>query len=212
MMKRIFSLRPVRNLPPNALPRSPQTGFTVVEVMMSLILLAIGATLSLPSYREMVEKRQLTHGAEQIMAFVNSAQAEAMKQNQLLTVSYAREDDDDWCVGATLGADACDCAELVATEADYCAIDAAPWRITNEHAGDTELVKSLDGDGAYTIDPVRGIFVDLDDALVVEMRSDSEDYRLDLLVSSTGQVNLCSRDATHAVPGYAVCPDEDDEG
>ncbi|MGH8035385.1 MAG: GspH/FimT family pseudopilin [Lysobacterales bacterium] len=173
--------------------------------MMSLVLLAIGAALSLPSYREMVEKRQLTHGAEQIMAFVNSAQGEAQKQNQVLTVSYSRADDDDWCVGATLGATACDCAEPDDSKPDFCAINTAPWRITNENALNNKLVKSITGDGAYSFDPIRGILVDPSDTLVVEMRSNNEDYRLDLMVNITGQVSLCSKDASHSVPGYKVC-------
>ncbi len=75
-----------------AIPFLPaRRGFTVVELMMSLVLLAIGAALSIPSYREMMEKRQLTHGAEQIMAFVNTAQSEAMKRNQIVTISYDRD-------------------------------------------------------------------------------------------------------------------------
>jgi len=210
MKKRIFALSSLQFIPLAASLRSRQSGFTIVEVMMSLVLLAIGAALSLPSYREMVEKRQLTHGAEQIMAFVNSAQGEAMKQNQVVTVSYARADDDDWCVGATLGAAACDCAEADDSKPDFCAIDTSPWRLTNEHAGNTRLVKSITGDGAYSFDPVRGILVDLDDSLVVAMSSNDEDYQLNLTVSRTGQVLLCSIDADHSVPGYGVCTSVDE--
>jgi prepilin-type N-terminal cleavage/methylation domain-containing protein len=212
MTKRIFVTPLLPRKIKVAISFSHQSGFTMVEVMLSLVLLAIGAALSLPSYREMVEKRQLTHGAEQIVAFVNSAQSEAIKQNRLVTVSYARAADDDWCIGASLGTAACDCTETVTTEADYCAIDAVQWRITNDHVGNTKLVKSIGGDGAYAFDPVRGIFTDLDDTLAVEMRSNNEDYRLDLLVSSTGQVILCSKDTSHSVPGYAVCPPDADSG
>lgn len=187
------------------------SGFTIVELMLSVVLLAIGAALSLPSYREMVEKRQLTHGAEQIMAFVNSAQSEAMKRNQVVTVSYSRTADDDWCVGAVVGATACDCTEESAGEPDFCAIDSAPRIITNENVGNTELVKSIAGDGAYSFDPIRGIFVDLDDSLMVQMSSNDENYQLNLTVSNTGQVIVCSNDSSHTVPGYGVCPAADPE-
>jgi type IV fimbrial biogenesis protein FimT len=181
--------------------------------MLSIVLLAIGTALSLPSYREMVEKRQLTHGAEQIMAFVNSAQSEAMKRNQVVTVSYARAADDDWCVGAVVGASACDCTEDSSGDPDYCAIDSAPRIITNENVGNTELVKAIAGDGAYSFDPVRGIFSDLDDSLVVQMSSNDGNYLLNLTVSNTGQVIVCSNDSSHTVPGYGVCPaDAVDEG
>jgi len=211
MQKGTFEYSTPRSARGDAVSFSRQSGFTIVEVMMSLVLLAIGAALSLPSYREMVEKRQLTHGAEQIMAFVNSAQGEAMKQNQVVTVSYERDADDDWCLGAVIGNTACDCMEAVPSESDFCTFDpdASPrpsWRITNENVGNTQLVKSMDGaEGAYSFDPVRGILLNLDDSLLIEMRSESEDYRLNLMVSNTGEVILCSKDSSHSVPGYAVC-------
>lgn len=181
-------------------------GFSMIETMMSLILLAVGMALAVPSYREMVEKRQITYGAEQLMSFVNSAQSEAIKQNQVLTVAYAFSSEDDWCVGAVLGAAACDCTQTSSSAPDYCAIDSSPWIIDNSHAGNRNLVHTMEGDGAYSFDPVRGLLTDLADELVVEMRSDSGDYRLQLMVSATGQVILCSGDSSHAVPGYPACP------
>ncbi len=54
-------------------------GFTLVEVLMSVVLMGIGVALALPSYRDMVEKRQVTNGAEQVASFVNSAQGVSMK-------------------------------------------------------------------------------------------------------------------------------------
>jgi len=193
-------------------PASPrrESGFTMVEVMMSLILVAISAALSVPSYREMVEKRQLTNGAEQIMAFVNSAQMEAMKQNSVVTVSYSRTADNNWCFGATLGATACDCNETTSTETDFCAIDTAPRVITNANTGNLDLLTSITGDGAYSFDPVRGILTDLDDSLAVEMSSNNQNYQLNLTVSNTGQAILCSKDSSHEVPGYSVCPSDSD--
>jgi type IV fimbrial biogenesis protein FimT len=203
-----FACRTLHN---PAIPRSRQTGFTLIEIMMSIVLLAIGTALSLPSYREMVEKRQLTQGAEQILAFVNSAQMEAMKQNSVVTVSYSYTADNNWCFGATLGAAACDCNETTSTETDFCAIDAAPRVINNDNTGNLNLVKSITGtgDGAYSFDPIRGILTDLDDSLAVEMSSNNQNYQLNLTVSKTGQAILCSKDSSHKVPGYGICPPPD---
>ena len=206
MKKWISGFLPSRYFNRSAYPFPRQCGFTMVELLISLTLLAIGAALSIPSYVEMVEKRQLTHGAEQIMAFVNSAQGEAVKMNQIVTVSYARAAADDWCVGATSGVAACDCMETVVTESDYCAIKSAPRIINNTDAGNTNLVTGMTGDGAYSFDPIRGIFTDLDDSLVLAMSSDSGSYQLDLVVTNTGQAILCSQDDSHRVPGYKVCP------
>jgi type IV fimbrial biogenesis protein FimT len=185
-----------------------QFGFTLPELIISLGLLAIGAALSIPSYTDMVEKRQLTHGAEQIMAFVNSAQSEAVKRNRIVTVSFDRDANDDWCMGAVVGTTACNCRQTNTGASDYCAIDSAARIINNTHVGNTQLVNSMKGyDGRFSaFEPIRGLLTRLDQSVKVGMRSNSEEYQLDLIVSATGQVILCSADSGHSVPGYGVCP------
>jgi len=188
--------------------RDKFSGFTIVELMVSLVLLSITLTLALPSYREMVEKRQLTQGAEQVFAFLNSAQGIASRSNSVVTVSYSRTDEDDWCFGAVLGSMACDCTETVSTEADFCEIDGGVIRLTNDHVGNTKIMESMVGDGAYAYDPVRGLMVDLNDSLDVVMYSPNDGYQLRLIVSNTGHAVMCSKDADHDIPGYKVCPAE----
>ena len=182
-----------------------QRGFSLVEVLMSVVLMGIGMALALPSYRDMVEKRQVTNGAEQVASFINTAQGVAMKTNQVVTVSYSRTDADDWCIGAVSGATPCNCTVTDDTADDFCQIAAQPYLLNNAHAGDRDLVHSVTGDGAYAFDPIRGLFMDLDDSLTMELRSQSDDFRLNVMVNNTGRVILCSSSADHAVPGYAVC-------
>jgi type IV fimbrial biogenesis protein FimT len=170
------------------------------------VLMGIGMALALPSYRDMVEKRQITNGAEQLAAFINSAQGAAMKTNRVVTVSYSRSADDDWCVGAVSSDTACDCTEADDTQPDYCAIGDQPFVLNNAHAGNRELVQAMTGDGAYAFDPIRGLFNDLDDSLTVELHSQNEEFRIDLRVNNTGRVILCSPDDSKAVPGYEPCP------
>ena len=181
-------------------------GFTIVELMMSLVLVAIGTALALPSYRDMVEKRQLTNGAEQLASFVNTAQGISSRTNQVVTVSYSRSHHDEWCIGAVIGDTACDCTETDSSANDYCAIDGQEFVLDNTATNDMEFLHSLTGDGAYAFDPIRGLFLDLDDSLTMEMHSDSRGYKLNLIVNNTGRVILCSDDSSHSVPGYDICP------
>ena len=67
-------------------------------------------------------------------------------------------------------------------------------------------MQPIDGDGAYAFDPIRGLMVDLDDSLGMEMHSQSGDFQLSLMVNNVGRVILCSPSSDHAVPGYAICP------
>jgi prepilin-type N-terminal cleavage/methylation domain-containing protein len=193
-------------------PRSRQSGFSLIEVMMTILLLAVSMALAIPSFRDAVEKRQVTNTAEQLVSFINSAQGIAQRTNQVVTVSYDRDDVDDWCVGAVGGETACNCEQTDPLQADYCQIDGMPMVVSNADTGSLEILHTVAGDGAYAFDPVRGFFVDLDDSLTMELRSPSGDFRLNLVVNSSGRVVLCSEDSSHAVPGYAVCPAEVVEG
>lgn len=192
---------------------SRQTGFSVIELLMTVVLLAVGLALAVPSYRAMVEKRQITNGAEQMAAFINSAQGMAMRTNRAVTVSFDRDDEDDWCIGATAGETACDCTG-VDTSAPACTIEGETFLMTNVHANDHELVHAMgDSDsGSYTFDPVRGFAASLDDALVMNLRSNNEDFRLNLMVNESGRVTLCKDSGSQALPGYAACSDSDDDG
>jgi type IV fimbrial biogenesis protein FimT len=178
----------------------------MVELMMSIVLVAIGTALALPSYREMVEKRQLTNSAEQLASFVNTVQGISSRTNQVVTVSYSRTDDDDWCIGATMGDTVCDCDQVDDSADDYCEIDSQPFVLNESLSGGSELLNDITGDGAYSFDPVRGLFLDLDDSLTMELRSNNDQYRLNLIVNSSGRVILCSDNGNHSVPGYDVCP------
>lgn len=186
--------------------RSKNLGLTIVELMISIVLLGTTLALALPSYTQMIEKRQLSQGAEQIHAFLNSMQILASRSQDAVTVSYSRTANDDWCFGAVIGDAACDCTETNTAAADYCSIDNAPALITNEHLGNIGILQSVTGDGSYSFDPTRGILADLDDALDVELFSPGGEYQLRLLVSNTGHSTLCSKDQDHAMAGYKPCP------
>ncbi len=175
-------------------------GFTLVEVIMSVVLISIGTTLAIPSYVDMVEKRQLTNSAEQLASFISSAQSISIRSNQVVTVSYVRAHHDEWCIGASLSENECDCDD--AASATYCEIDAQAFVLDESLSNGSELMHSIQG-GSYSFDPVRGLS---DGSLTMELHTDSRDFKLNLMVNNTGRVILCSKDYNHAVPGYDVCP------
>lgn len=181
---------------------SRHRGFSLVELMMSIVLIAVGTALALPSYRDMVEKRQVTNGAEQLASFINSAQGVAMKTNDEVWISWSRTASNDWCIGAN-SETSCDC-----TQDNACQINGQDFVIDNASAGNRDLMHAIEGgggDNAYAFDPIRGLMADVDDSLEIQLRSENEDFRLNLQVNNTGRVVLCSDNASHAVPGYEVC-------
>lgn len=181
-------------------------GFSLVEVMMSVVLLAIGTAIALPSFRDQVEKRQVTNGAEQLASFINLAQGAAMKLNRVVTVSWTHENANSWCIGATEGDVACDCMVTDGSSDSFCRVGSQDFLLDDSIAEGRNLVTRMDGDGAYAFDPVRGLFTDLNDSLTLELQSRSGDFRLNMMVNPAGRVVLCSDSAEHAVPGYKICP------
>ena len=67
---------------------SNNKGFTLIELMIAIAVLAIVTSLALPSYRTIIEKRQVTSGAEQFRAFMSSAQFESVRRNQPVAVNF----------------------------------------------------------------------------------------------------------------------------
>jgi type IV fimbrial biogenesis protein FimT len=171
----------------------------MVEVMMSIVLVAIGSTLALPSYRDMIEKRQLTNSAEQLAAFVSSVQGISTRTNRVVTVSYLRANHEEWCIGAVINAGdtACDCTQDLS-----CTIDGQEFVLNQDLSNGSELMHNITG-GAYSFDPVRGLS---NASLTMELHTDSRDFKLNLMVNNTGRVILCSDEADHAIPGYDICP------
>ena len=188
-----------------------QSGFTLVEVLLTVVIIALTLALGVPSFKDQADKRHLTNATEQIVSFVNTTQGIASRTNQVVTVSYSRTDNDQWCVGATVGDTPCDCTESASDAADFCAIDGQKYVLDNTHTGNLELMNAINGDGAYAFDPVRGIFTDMNDAMEMKLRSRDDDFRLNVQVNSVGRVTTCSESASHAVPGYHLCAEAPDQ-
>jgi len=190
-------------------------GFTLVEVMISVVLVAVITTLALPSYNDMVEKRMLVMNVEQIAAFLNSVQSISIYSNQAVTVHHDRDGHRNWCIGASFDTDPdsttgdCDCEETDPSASSFCAINGVEYRMDDDDTDDMRFMHKMEGstsgDHTYTIDPIRGLLWDTSDSLYLSMHHDASNYHLDIKVSSTGEVIVCSRKSDEAIPGYPVC-------
>jgi type IV fimbrial biogenesis protein FimT len=182
-----------------------QSGFSILELALCLVLLAVVTAMALPSFVDMMEKRRLSHDAENILSFIQKAQSESIKRNQVMTISYTRASDEEWCLGAVLGSGGCDCTVSETGAEDFCSLDSNPSLTGSGMGNYTSLMRSMSGDGVLRLDPVRGMALDAADTLALDLRSPSENYRLRLNVSNTGLTELCSQDTNHQTPGYDLC-------
>lgn len=175
------------------LPRNK--GFTVIELMIAIAVLAIITSLALPSYRAIIEKRRVTSGTEQIAAFISAAQMEAVKRNMQVAIACT----EDACTATVLDDPTADGDLLLRT------LDFSGWVadvISVDYGGDDELV---------IFDPVRGMLTEEDfvpSPLEIQLASPQDMYALNIRMAPTGRITMCSdriRAPDRAVPGYDDC-------
>jgi len=213
---------------------STNKGFTIIELMIAVGVLAIIASLALPSYRTIIEKRQVTSSAEQFAAFFSTVKSVAVKRNDDIAMypTPTGGSGDEHCLGfkefdsnATYNAQKCDCKLTDVSNANACRVDLnndGAWQ-ANELTvlRSTDLrkpevikgIKFLDSDGAevsnkfFIFDSVRGfIEVQGDNATSLSMSFESGDYALNVWIDRLGRTYTCSdQSATLKLPGYDEC-------
>ena len=207
------------------LQRRSAMGFTLVELMITIVVAAIVLALAVPSYRMFVEKRQLTAAAETIVNFIATAQSMAIRRNEIVNFSWdgSSSHSADFCMGVASGSTACDCWETDPDDGDFCAVNGLPYRLTKTDFVKVghEFLHFRPSDGDFSFDPIRGsILRDTADANFNEyvdgdylfyMHSDegsgsSRLFGLEIKLWITGQTEICYQESRKMViGGYPDC-------
>ncbi|MDE2395194.1 MAG: GspH/FimT family pseudopilin [Burkholderiales bacterium] len=157
-------------------------GLTLIEVMMALAVLALVATLALPSFAAMGERARLKSVAETLAADLAQARLEAARRGLPLHVEF--DSRPDWCWGVATRS-GCSCGEP------------QPCQLKTEHAADHAGIELVDARNAH-LEPA-GFALQGGGA---EFRA-PHDERLRVVLAALGPAHICAPRAP--VTGYPAC-------
>jgi len=172
---------------------SSMRGFTLVELMIAVAVLAILAVAVAPSFNGFFDRYRVTRAADTFSSFLINTKSEAIKRNKpVRTVITSSGGGATWCAGMTENA-TCDCST-----AGACQIDAADRVISSASFKGVKLKSPATG-FAFDFKPQRGVLLDNE---TVELES-ADGLALKVIVSRVGRIKLCSPNGK--VGGYPAC-------
>lgn len=192
-------------------PLRSLAGFTLLELMITLSVLAVLASLGVPAMQEMLERNRLKGAAQALAEDLQWARGEAIRRNRDLHLVF--DDGTPWCYGIS-EANACNCHLTDPDDANACTLssdgtnvlkhlDAANYagvsaatifdqgvtgferrRGTTMRMGSGSAGSERHGNGSVTFSITRGA-------------------QLRVILSTTGRVRVCS--PNQSVPGFRGC-------
>lgn len=186
-----------------------QQGVTLIELMVTIAVLAVLVTLAAPSFAEFRERQALRGAADNFVAAVGLAKEEAVKRDSFVRVDFRPFGTDGVCLGAvTVASDdvttGCDCSSNAAA----CTVALFP-----ETANDLKQVQlssgsiDFDGGSGFVIDPKTATLADVGDAGGLTLAT-RHGYQAAVQINALARPVVCTPDgATKTLPGVSACAD-----
>lgn len=178
------------------LSKQNMRGVTLIELMVTLAILAIILTMAIPSFNEFRQRSALRGASDQFISFWANSRMEALKNNSLVKVSMSTSGNN-FCLGAattTNPADntKCDCFTANACNVGSYPADQAEWKRIR-FIGDYVQAPTAGSQVVVIIDPKRGGLANTDMAGYWQIASPTGgvDYRLRVNVDLFGRAVAC---------------------
>lgn len=181
--------------------RFRSNGFTLVELMVTIAVLAILLALAAPSFRDTAERRALQGVADNVIAVIGSAKAEAAKRNALVKVDF-KAVGTGFCVGAgvvaTPSSAGCDCS------ATTCPLGAFPGNANELRSVTLTEAAKFGSATSFVIDPRTGMMADESSSGSVKLEV-PRGYGVEIKVNKMGRASQCAPSGKKAIPGMEAC-------
>lgn len=159
--------------------KARQLGFTLIELMVTVAIIAILAAMAYPSFTDMIARNRLKGAAEGLFGDLQFAKSESIKLNQNITL--------DVTTGTTTW--------------DYKIKDAANTvlkTVDNNEFQDVTFTAGAD----LTFTPLQGMTSSNADITLTFTRASNTAQTLSVVVSPMGRIKVCT---SSSVLGYKSC-------
>lgn len=183
-------------------------GFTLIELIVSVAVLAVLLVAAGPSFAEFFERYRLRSAVDDTLTLLAAARQGAVEADRNVNVTFG-PDATDWCVGGVQQGDPAETA-LVDTNPADCGCATPADCLVN---GDTLVVDAtgrpgvkLDAGGdSFTYDSKNGTLTNLALVPSVDFLSPTDRYGLRIQVTPLGHARACVISGKRPVPGYSPC-------
>lgn len=177
------------------------TGSTLIEVMISVAILGILASIAVPSFQELLERARVQAAAEAVYAQLAFSRSESIKQNRDLFVSITPGVSATWCVGLSNTASACNCGTL--NTEDSCQFGPQGLQTQRTLQGNHFPNVTLSTNNPlFGFESRRGSRLPTNDATEYSITlTGANAYEAQVQHNARGRLHLCGN-----VGGYTACP------
>ncbi|UTW05728.1 GspH/FimT family pseudopilin (plasmid) [Amphritea atlantica] len=167
-------------------------GLTVIELMITLVVIGVLAAIAAPSFSGFMKKSKLTGAAEKVFSQLQYARSESIASGKDIFVSFKDTGAVGWCMGVS-DLTSCDCSASLAS----CTINGVQARSFNS-ADYPEIVLSTDftGDDTGFVAP-RSVALETGTVTLTLPAYGTVEVRMNIL----GRMRLCS----DTLNNYAGC-------
>lgn len=176
-------------------------GFTLVELMVTITVLAILASVAVPAYQNMMETRRLVAATEAVYAQMQFYRSETLKSGRTDNMNVSIRAGTPWCLGMSNSDTSCDCTTS----------NACRYGPDLDTSGSADLERNLLGSefqGISLATTVANVAINSAQGAVsgvggtITLTSASS-MSTKVIISRLGRIKICSQTS---VGGYPACP------
>jgi type IV fimbrial biogenesis protein FimT len=129
-----------------------QNGFTIIELMITVLIAAILFALALPNFTQFLRRMQVSQDKNDLIADINFAKAEAIKRGYAVGI-YTAGGSTDWSNGWTVWADSNGDQTLTAADTQLRQHDALPngYKLLSSQPAGSTLPLMFNAQGAVQL-------------------------------------------------------------